>query len=226
MLFFRRILPVALTVSIGWLVLVSFLLPGLVIPLVSIPLTSVRAFLVEWAVILAAGALVLGFINLVGVHARRIRQGQAVIFSAFLVGSALFTLGLWIRHIASLIVERELALSASIQDMGFFNGIFNLVIAPMQSALGALLAILLAVAGYRALRVRRSAGMFLFVLTAVFVVLTQPAALFREILEPIRAGLIDPITTGSLRGLLIGVALGSIAVGLRLLFFADKPQGD
>jgi len=68
--------------------------------------------------------------------------------------------------------------------------------------------------------------MVLFVLTAVVVVLTQPAALFREILEPIRAGLIDPITTGSLRGLLLGVALGSLAVGLRLIFGADRPQGD
>jgi len=214
-LFFRRILPVALTVSIGWLVLVSFLLPGLVIPLVSIPLTGVRAFLVEWAVILAAGALALGFVNLIGVHIRRVRRGQGILFSAVLIVSAVLTLVWW-----------ALGLLRGDPPMLFLDAVFNLVIAPMQSALGALLAILLAVAGFRALRVRRSVGMIVFVLTAVIVALTQPAALFRQILEPIRAGLIDPIATGSLRGLLLGVALGSIAVGLRLLFFADRPQGD
>jgi hypothetical protein len=88
------------------------------------------------------------------------------------------------------------------------------------------LGILIAVAGFRALRVRRSVGMFLFVLSAIVVALTQPIALFGDILGPIRVLLIDPITTGSLRGLLLGVALGGIAVGLRLLVGADKPQGD
>lgn len=215
MLFFRRILPVALTAGIGWLVLVSLLLPGLVIPVVNVPLTEVRALLLEWAVILAAGALVLGFINLIAVHIRRIRQGQAILFSAVLIVSAVLTLVWW-----------ALGLTRGDPPMLFLDVVFNLIIAPMQSALGALLAILLAVAGFRALRVRRSVGMFVFVLTAVIVALTQPAALFREFLEPIRAGLIDPITTGSLRGLLLGVALGSIAVGLRLLFFADRPQGN
>ena len=214
MAFFKRILPVALTIAVGWLVLISFLPLEPTSPLAG-TLTNLRAVVVEWAVILAAFALLLGFINLLLVHYRRIRQGQGVLFSLALIVSALLTLGLWIG-----------SLLHGDPPMTFLDSLFKLIVAPLQSAAGALLAILIAVAGFRALNVRRTLGMVLFVLTAVVVVLTQPAALFREILEPIRAGLIDPITTGSLRGLLLGVALGSLAVGLRLIFGADRPQGD
>ncbi len=214
MVFFKRILPVALTIAVGWLVLISFLPLEPTSPLAG-TLTNLRAVLVEWAVILAAFALLLGFINLLLVHYRRIRQGQGVLFSLALIVSALLTLGLWIG-----------SLLQGDPPMAFLDSLFKLIVAPLQSAAGALLAILIAVAGFRALSVRRTLGMLLFVLTAVVVVLTQPAALFGDILEPIRAGLIDPITTGSLRGLLLGVALGSLAVGVRLIFGADRPQSD
>jgi len=210
---FRRVFPVAITISVGWLILISFLPLDPASPL-GAGLINLRAVLVEWGVILAAGALILGFINLIVVHARRIRQGQGVIFSVALIAFALITLGLWFGG------ELQ-GDSSSVLDTAF-----DFVIAPMQSALGVLLAILLAVAGFRALRVRRTVGMVLFVFAAVIVALTQPALPAAEpILRPIR-DVIDSITTGSLRGLLLGVALGSVAFGLRLLVGVDKPQGD
>jgi hypothetical protein len=208
----KRVLPVALTFAIGLLVLISFVVPGF--GLFGVSMLDLRRLLIQWAVILAAGALILGFVNLIVVHARRIRQGQGVIFSVVLIASALITMGLWfgslLRNDPSNVV---------------LDGAFNLVIAPAQSALGVLLAVLLAVAGFRALQMRRTVGMFLFVLTAAVVALTQPVVPLTELLRPIR-DLIDPITTGSLRGLLLGVALGGVAFGLRVLVGADKPQGD
>lgn len=209
----KRLFPVALTFSIGLLVLLSFVLPG--VGAFGISLLDVRTILVQWAVVLAAGALVLGFFNLIGVHARRIRQGQGVLFSIVLIVSALITIGLWI---GSLLRGDSPAL--------VLDGAFNLIIAPTQAALGILLAVLLAVAGFRALRVRRTVGMLLFVLTAVVVALTQPVVPVTEVLRPVRELIFDPITTGSLRGLLLGVALGGIAFGVRLIVGADKPQGD
>lgn len=208
----KRVLPVALTFAIGLLILISFVVPGF--SLFGVSMAALRRLLVEWAVILAAGALILGFINLIVVHARRIRQGRGVIFSVVLIASALITLGLWFG-----------SLLRNDPSNVILDGAFNLVVAPTQSALGVLLAVLLAVAGFRALQVRRTVGMFLFVLTAAVVALTQPVVPITEVLRPIR-DVIDPITTGSLRGLLLGVALGGIAFGLRVLVGADKPQGD
>ena len=210
---FKRLLPVALTMAIGLLVLASYLAPDLEIRIGGnqpYTLAVLRAILVEWGVILAAFALLLGFLNLLAVHYRRIRRGQGVLFSLALIVSALVTLGLWIGSLLQ-------------RDTAFLDGVFNLIIAPAQSALGALLAVVLAVAGFRALRQRRSFGMLLFVLTAVVVALPQPATLFREVLGPIRTAVIDPITTGGIRGLLLGVAIGRLAVGVRILVGVVKP---
>ncbi|HLF25466.1 MAG TPA: hypothetical protein VJG32_03950 [Anaerolineae bacterium] len=226
MLLLKRIFPVALTIGVGWLVLLSYLFPGLTVPFVGVTLTAVRAFLLEWAVILAAFALVLGVINLLGVHFWRFRSGQGAFFSLVLIASSGIVLGLWIGSVIDLLGQGN-SLADAFRLSTVLNDAFENIVLPAQAALGALLAILIAVAGFRALRVRRSLGMVLFVLTAIVVALTQPIVPpLGEILRPIREGLIDPITTGGLRGLLLGVALGSVAFGLRLLVGADKPQGE
>jgi len=221
---FKRALPVALTIAFAWLILISFL------PLdpsirVAAMLLDLRGVLVKWAVNLAAFALVLGFANLIGVHARRIRTGESALFSIVLIGSALFTLGLWSAHIVTVMIERGAPLTTAMQDTGFLVSAFDWVIAPLQSGLGILLAFVLAAAGFRALQMRRSVGMVLFVAAAIVVALTQPVVPLLGALQPIRA-IVDSITTGSLRGLALGVALGSLAFGLRIIVGADKPQGD
>lgn len=205
----KRVIPIAVTISIGLIVLVSLLLPALP-PVVH----QARQVVVQWAVVLAAFALVLGWINLMVVHFRRFQSRQNMIYSLVLIIAAGITLALWIASMAAG------------ESSGVLRTIFDRVIAPFQTALGALLALVLAVAGFRALRVRRSLGMLLFVLTAIVVVLTQPLNLLGSGLDTIRETLIDPITTGSLRGVLLGVALGSIAMGLRVLIGADRPQSD
>jgi hypothetical protein len=203
----KKVIPIAVTIGFGVIVLISLLLR---LPVLEAP----RQVIVQWAVVLAAFALVLGWINLMVVHFRRFQSRQNMIYSLVLIISAGITLALWIASMAA---------GESAEVM---RSIFDRVIAPFQAALGALLALVLAVAGFRALRVRRSLGMILFVLTAVVVVLTQPLGLLSDVLDLIRGNLIDPITTGSLRGVLLGVALGSIAVGLRVLTGADRPQSD
>jgi hypothetical protein len=217
---FKRIAPIALTIAIGWLVLVSLLLRPLGISLAGLP-----TILIEWAVILAAFALVLGYINLIGVHLRRIQEGEGILYSLLLVLSSVLILTLWLVDVV--LNARGQPLGEALQRPDFLNRIFDLLILPMQSALGVLLAILLAIIGFRALRTRRSVGMILFIVSAIIVAITQSAVPpIRDVLGPIRTAIIDPITTGSLRGLLLGVALGAVIVGLRLLVGADKPQSD
>jgi len=38
--------------------------------------------------------------------------------------------------------------------------------------------------------------------------------------------LINAMTTGGMRGLLLGIALGTIATAFRVLFFIDRPQSE
>jgi len=129
MLLFKRILPVALTVSIGWLVLVSFLPLDPSSPL-SATLIDLRAVLVEWAVILAAAALVLGYFNLLRVHARRVLRHEGTVYSIALIAASALALGYWV---GSMLIGKRPPTQA-------LDELFNWIIAPSQSALGALLA--------------------------------------------------------------------------------------
>ena len=102
---------------------------------------------------------------------------------------------------------------------------FNAIIAPLQSSLGALLAIFLGVAAVRMAQRRRTWGTVWFLLSAVVVLLTQIPVSPDSILLPLRQ-FFDALSMGGLRGLLLGVALGTLAVALRVLLAIDRPQGE
>jgi hypothetical protein len=212
------ILPTVVTVLAGLVVFLSFLLPAL---------ADWRAIFVSIAVIVAAFALVLGFFHLVlGVHIQRIRQGKGVLYSFFLILSAIVTL-------VFLILDR-IGSDATHPASTF---ILNNIITPMQSSLGALLAVFLAVAAFRMLRRRRTAGAVWFLLSALIVLMTQVPLPFAvdssghsinfigDLFNGAR-NLVDALTTGGMRGLLLGVALGTIATAFRVLFFIDRPQSE
>jgi hypothetical protein len=165
---------------------------------------------------------------ILGVHVQRIQQGKGAFYSIILILSAGLTLGL-------LIFERIVLANDPTRPISTF--IFNNIITPMQSSLGAMLTIFLAIAAFRLLRRRRTLGAVWFLLSALIILITQvplpfainsdgsAAGLFGQILKGARS-LIEAATTGGMRGLLIGIALGTIATAFRVLFFIDRPQSE
>jgi len=103
--------------------------------------------------------------------------------------------------------------------------VFNAIIAPIQSSLGALLAIFLGAAAVRMAQRRRTWGTLWFLLSAIVVLLTQIPVSPDSVLLPIRQ-FFDALAMGGLRGLLLGVALGTLAVAFRVLLAIDRPQGE
>jgi hypothetical protein len=92
----------------------------------------------------------------------------------------------------------------------------------------ATLAIFLAVAGYRVLRRQRSAGMVVLVIVALIglaATIPLPGGI-SSALATLKDGLIGGPAAGGARGLLLGVALGTVATGLRLLTGVDRPQSE
>ena len=207
------IAPTVVTGIAGLLTFVSLFVPAL---------APLRGALVSIAVIIAGFAVVLGFFHLVlGVHVQRIRQGKGALYSLVLILAAGVTAGLMIA---------ERLLGTPDYPAGAF--IFNNIVMPMQSALGALLAFFLALAAFRMLHRRRSFSAVWFLLSALIVLITQipmpglnPADGAPSILGAIRS-VLDAVTTGGMRGLLLGVALGTIATAFRVLFFIDRPQSE
>jgi hypothetical protein len=104
--------------------------------------------------------------------------------------------------------------------------VFNDVIVPMQSALGALLAVFLALAAFRMLRRRRTFGSFCFLLSALVVLITQVPIWPDGSWPMVVRQFFDAFTTGGLRGLLLGVAIGIVATAFRVLLFIDRPQSE
>ena len=196
---YRHTLPVALAVAFGLLTLVGLLFA-----------TSIGDSLMSWATFLAAVALVLGIINLLGVHARRASAGNP--YSAVLVTSALVV---FILALTDFLGLTEDGVKAS----------FTIVQAPLEAAVAILLAFFLLFAGYRLLRRQRSGWSVLFIVSAVVVMLSQThlPPLFDKIFGWIDGIISDVIVVAGMRGILIGVALGAVAVTLRILTGSERP---
>lgn len=201
-----RILAAGFAIASGLLVLLGYFVPLKM-------LLDIRLLLVQWAIILAAFAVLVGVLNLLGVHWRKIRTRQKGTAYSILLIVSLF---------ASAILGS--ALGTNNPTLEFF---LEAIIIPGEAALMALLAVTLIYAAARLLRRRVDLMTFIFlgvVLVALLVATPLPfgkipGASFIEWL------LRDNFAAAGSRGILIGVALGALTTGLRVLFGIDRPYG-
>jgi hypothetical protein len=203
---FKRVLPTIMAMLVGILVLLGYLLPLEF-------LAKLRdVILLRWAVILAAFALILAYLNLLRVHFLRLASARKKKFTSLLVVlSALGTLVLVLVQGA---------------EGTWTQQVLNAVLIPGESALLALTAVTLIVAGMRILRARRTAGAVVFVVAASIILLTTVAySVYPNVLAVLREG-VDTLATSGMRGLVMGVALGVTLTGLRVLLGIDRPQSD
>jgi hypothetical protein len=174
-------------------------------------LVAARQALAQWAMLLASVALLVGLANLVQVHWRRmVTSGPNASYSAVLLVSMLLTLG----------VVAAFGLSGT-----WSLWLFRHVQVPVESSLMALLAIVLIYAGARVLNRRINLFAAVFIGTALLVLLgsaTIPGADF-PVLNQLRGWIERVPAAAGARGILFGVALGTIATGLRVLIGAERP---
>ncbi len=172
---------------------------------------SIRSTLLSWVVIASAAALLVGLVNLLTVHVNKIKKGEKPLYSFVLVISAVVTFSL------------TLALGP-----GHFipQAIFQYVHIPIESSLMAVLAVTLTYASARLLSRRPNLFSVVFILTLILTLLGTAPLFNVEI--PILSNLVRPFLSQVLagagaRGLLIGVGLGTVATGIRILIGADRP---
>jgi hypothetical protein len=199
-----RVFTAAFAIAAGLIVLLGYFYPD--------QLASLRFVLVDWAIIIAAMAMLVGIFNLVAVQMDKIRRRQkGGIYGALLVIALIFTFGL------GLILGPE---------NPYMLLTVNAVIVPVEASLMAILAVTLIYASIRLLRRRVDAMSIVFLSVAlIFLFLTLPTP-FGPI--PGDRAMIDFLgwfSRGGARGLLIGIALGTLLTGLRVLFGVDRPYG-
>jgi hypothetical protein len=200
---FKRILPTAVAIAVGLIVLVGSFLPN---P----QLFQIRLILIQWAVVLAAFAFVIAFFNLLRVHFIRIgRRRKGAVSSLLVVLSALGSFGLvmWQGR-----------------DGEYARLLLDALIVPGETALLALTGITLVVAGMRLMRERRSVEGGLFLVTAIVVLLGSVPYIGQ--LGALASWVRWVPALAGMRGLLLGVVLGITLTGLRILFGATRPHSE
>lgn len=213
---FTSVAPTVITFSAGLLVLFSFILPQVK------ELVGLRMILINIAIIVASIALLLGFGRLLNWHWLRFRQRRSGYSLIAVIVALLVFFALSFER-----VRNWPNVSQAAANLPLGTWVFSSVIAPLQGSLGALVAIFLAAAAVRMARRRRTWGTVWFLVSAVIVLITQipPTEAAANILQPIR-DLFNALAMGGLRGLLLGVALGTLAVAFRVLFAIDRPQSE
>ena len=199
-----RVFTAVIAIAAGILILGGYFLPAL---------EGLQTLLLNWAIILTGVAALVGIFNLISVHADKVRRGEkGGIYSALLVVSLVVTffLGIILRP-----------------EHSAMKSLMNGVIIPSEAALMGILTISLLYAAIRLLRRRVDVMSIVFLLTAVLLLFGSATLPFGDI--PLFGTLSRWVTQvwalGGVRGILIGVALGALTTGLRILFGADRPYG-
>lgn len=205
----KKILPISnaiIAVISGMLVLLGYFFPGV--------FGNIQSILIGWAIILAAFALLLGILNLARVHWKKAgSDGPNRIYSIVLLISLFITI---------------IVVSISGPTGSASLWIFNSFQVPVEISLLAVLAVVLVYAGARLLTRRPKWYTVLFLVTVLIVLLGSVPLFFLGEVAPliaVRSWLAQVPAVAGARGLLLGVALGTVATGLRILMGMDRPYG-
>lgn len=201
-----RVLTAIIAIAVGILILLGYFLPQAAV---------LQIVLLDWAIILAGTAALIGIFNLVTVHTDKIRRrAKDSIYSTILI------MGLFATFIFGLALKPQNPTMQSI--------VLNGIIIPVEATLMGLLVVSLLYAAIRLLRRRADVMSIVFIVTAALIFLGSATLPFGDV--PIIGTLIRPWVSqiwalGGARGILIGVALGTLTTGLRVLFGVDRPYG-
>lgn len=191
------------------------------------PLQDARLALLAIVSLLAAWAVLAGAVNLVLVHAKKfINQAPGWFYS------------LWV--LVGFVLVIAVNLLAPFVGWGSGAGnqantwIFSTVVAVGGASLAGLVAFFLVLAAYKLLRTRRTPLNVIFVVALVLALIVlapwpsfvpNPSLTTSATLRDLLAAVVRVPAVAGARGLLLGVALGAIATGLRVLLGLDRPYG-
>jgi cell division protein FtsW (lipid II flippase) len=210
----RRILPSAVAVAVGLLVLLGYVFDGAVI-------NSVRVALTEWAVTLAGLAVLLGVINVIRNNARRIDdRSKGWPYYALTLVALLATV---VIGIAEGITNGG---SALYDEASASALLIDGVVVTSQAVIAGLIVFALVFAAVRMLRDKQTGWTALFTIAVLIALLGWVPLSGLSAVNQAYQWLYDvPVTAGA-RGILLGVALGTIVVGIRIILGNIRPYRD
>jgi len=197
-LFVRRQIPIALVFVAAVLVMADYFL--------KIPGTGPAVVdLQNWGIILSAFALGFGAVNLFYLHTRHISRRTA--------GQWPFSIWILVMIVVTAVIGVAMGPTGPHYSW-WYNATYFALSATVYSSLG----FYMTTGCYRALRARNVEAALLLVVGAIALLRNAPAiAVGVPIIIPMEAWLSAIPTTSAQRGIMIGAALGAIALGVRTM---------
>jgi len=213
-----RLIWIVVTLSTGAIVLLSFALESQVLRLL-------RSVFVEWTVIVVAFAMLLGVFNVVRVHSQRIQRGQGAVYSAILIAAFLivFVPGIVSPGSVSVKLAPLVGPTGSVARFAYAY-----VQRPLQATLFSLMAFFVVTAAWRAFRVHSASSFIMFVAALLVLLGSIKFAIGNgwNVLTEAKNWILSVPAMAGARGILLGIVLGTIVAGIRLLLGIEHPYSD
>lgn len=177
----------------------------------TLPLDGLALFFLRIAVVTVALTILSGFLNLFAVHSGRLLRGRTlsarlsslVLLASFLIGLLVYILDQ--SRSAFLLEEVQIPLESAVAGLLFFALVFG---------------------GSRLMKDRVTPARALFLLTVLLLLLGALPFPGQTLLQQITDWVLDvPVNAGG-RGILLGIALATLVVGLRILTGQDRTYGE
>ncbi|HMM28610.1 MAG TPA: hypothetical protein PKD46_10035 [Aggregatilineaceae bacterium] len=177
---------------------------------------TLAALIVQLVAVTAAVAVLIGILNLLAVHLGRFTHAErGWPYSALIL---LVTAGVVVLRI----LDRAEIWSGDLEGEQISPRAFEAVQVSIESALAGLLVFFLVFAGYRLMRRGVSVWNVLFTSAVVVALVGWIPLGDLEALSDVREWLVSvPVSAGA-RGILLGVALGTVTAGVRVLLGQDR----
>jgi magnesium-transporting ATPase (P-type) len=177
---------------------------------------DLTSFNLQLVTVTAAIAVLIGLLNLLAVHLGRfVRTEHGWPYSIIVLLAAVVVIIVWI-------LDRAEVWPDDLEGERVSTRIFEAVQVSLESALAALLVFFLVYAAYRLMRREVTIWHGIFTAALLIVLLGSIPLDSTDALVDIRKWLVEvPVSAGA-RGLLIGVGLGTVTVGVRVLIGQDR----
>jgi hypothetical protein len=210
----RSPVATALAIAFGLIVLLGYFVPANQPAFAS--LITWRSILIGGAVTLAGFASLVAIFGLVSAHWHKLRaRRNPDRYSLFMLLGFFITFGFGLY-----------AYSLDTTAIASFQQVVNAFQVPVESSLMALLAVVLTMASFRLFQRRRGILPIVFSISVLVFLLLNSGLLHSQQNIPFVDWILDAIHSlpvAGARGILLGIALGSLLAGLRILFGAERP---
>lgn len=206
----RKTIPLAVTFAVGVFMVGEFFVPHWTY-------RWIAAEFLEWGLILAAAAFVLGLVNLVQVNLPKVlRREKDWLYKAVMLVSLAVTLGagLFKSETGDNIAHHV------------YTWVYDFLFVPLSATMFALLAFFIASAAFRAFRARNIEAALLLGAAIIVMVARVPIGeqlpLVGERLPQFMNWIMDVPNTAARRAIFVGAALGAVATGLRVILGIER----